>query len=174
MTDKDIQKKLSSLKLIIADVDGTLTDGYKYYGPTGQALKRFNVKDGLGIVLLSKVGIKTALLTTDSSEIVPARAKDLRVVSYITGSKNKNRDFLKLCDEQNVKPEEAAMIGDDYNDLHAFEVAGLNVAPADAHPNVLKRAHIVLKSKGGEGVIREFADIIFSFRNIDPELEYEW
>lgn len=172
--NKVIQKKLSSLKLIIADVDGTLTDGYKYYSDQGQAMKRFNVKDGMGAVLLEKNGIMTALLTTDKSGIVPARAKDMRIVDMIGGSRDKKRDFLKLCENLKVIPSEAAMVGDDYNDLHAFEVAGLNICPRDSHPKVVSRAEIVLKAKGGEGVLREIADMVFNAKGIDPELEYEW
>ncbi len=172
--DKNIHKKLSSLKLIVADVDGTLTDGYKYYGPEGQAMKRFNVKDGLGIVLMRKQGIMTSLLSTDTSPIVEARAKDMRIEHIVGGSRNKNRDFLRLCELSGCDPENAAMVGDDYNDLHAFEVAGLKVAPRDAHTKVRDRADIVLDAKGGEGVLRELADKIFSSKGIDPELEYEW
>lgn len=172
--DKDIQKKLSSVKLVIADVDGTLTDGYKYYGAEGQALKRFNVKDGLGCVLMRYCDIEIAILTTDTSEIVPARAKDMKIDLLIRGSRNKKRDFLKLCEEANVSPAQAAMVGDDYNDLHAFEVAGLNISPSDAHPKVRQAADIVLRAKGGEGVIRELADLVFEARGIDPQLEYEW
>ncbi|GAB5465045.1 MAG: HAD family hydrolase [Candidatus Kapaibacteriales bacterium] len=172
--EQKLKDKLSSLKLIVADVDGTLTDGYKYYSAEGQVMKRFSVRDGLGMVLLEEIGIKTAILTTDNSPIVESRMRDLRVVEVVQGSKSKDKGFLEICGRCDIKPENAAMLGDDMNDLHAFEVAGLKVSTADAHYTVMDAADLTLDTKGGEGAFRELADKIFEAKGIKPTLKKNW
>ena len=152
--------ELSRIRLVVADVDGTLTDGSMYYGATGEVLKRFSTYDGVAVELLRNRGILTALITAENSTIVTARASKLGITHVILGSKQKDSDFLKLCCEVGVQPVEVAYVGDDIGDLPAMRLAGVKVAVANASLGVRSIADILLETRGGDGALREFVEMI--------------
>ncbi len=159
----DIQQlKIGKIKLVITDVDGVLTDGGLYYSNEGMALKKFNVKDGMGVFRLREVGIKNAIITSATSELMKRRAETLKIEYYYSGVWDKENKLLEICSKENIKPENVAFIGDDVNDLAIIELAGFTASPIDAVDEVKEAVDIVLTKKGGEGVFREFAELIIS------------
>ena len=155
----------SSIELVIADVDGTLTDGSMYYGENGEVLKRFTTYDGVAVAMLRDVGIETALITAETSPIVIARANKLRISKVVLGSVAKDRDLLDICGHFGVAPHLTAYLGDDVGDLPAMKLAGLSVAVANATREVKKLANVTLTTRGGEGALRELAEMIVSSRS---------
>jgi 3-deoxy-D-manno-octulosonate 8-phosphate phosphatase (KDO 8-P phosphatase) len=155
---------LESIELVIADVDGTLTDGSMYYGENGEVLKRFTTYDGVAVAMLREIGIETALITAETSAIVTARAAKLRISKVVLGSVAKDRDLLDICDHFGVAPELTAYLGDDIGDLPAMKMVGLSVAVANATHEVKKLANLTLKTRGGEGALRELAEMIVASR----------
>lgn len=156
----NVPNDLGSVKLLAMDVDGVLTDGCIYYSEEGEALKRFNTKDGRAIELLRKNGIIPAILTQEKSRIVLKRAEKLKVKEVHIGVKNKLQRIKKLARRYNLSLDEIAYIGDDINDLLTLKEVGLSFAPSDALPPVKRAVQHVLSRKGGEGAIREAVDFI--------------
>jgi 3-deoxy-D-manno-octulosonate 8-phosphate phosphatase (KDO 8-P phosphatase) len=113
MDQKELAKKV---KLIIMDVDGTLSDGRFYVLPDGTILKSFDVKDGTGIVFAGLAGIKTAIITGKASEAVKKRAEELHIDDYYEGVQNKSDPFFELLEKYSLTKEEVAYIGDDIGD----------------------------------------------------------
>lgn len=145
-------------------MDGVLTDGGLYYDANGLALKKFNVKDGMGTYLLREAGIETAIITSDISPMILARAERLKIKHCYIGEWDKAQKLIEICKALNISPQEALFIGDDVNDLNVIETAGLSACPADAVTKVKNAVDYVCKRKGGEGVLREIAEMIFSVR----------
>ncbi len=148
------------VKLVVFDVDGVLTDGGLWYGPDGEAMKRFDVKDGHAMVLARLTGLPVALLTARSSRIVEARAKELKLAKVFQGRREKGPAFAELCAALHVSPDEAAYMGDDVNDLPALDQAALAACPADAAPEVRERVHLVASRPGGHGCARELLELV--------------
>ncbi len=169
-----LSKKLSKCKLLVMDVDGTLTDGSLYYGKNGEELKRFYVRDGMGIVLLHKAGIKTAFLTSEDSGIVIARAQKLGISEVVLGSRNKVKDYKSLLEKFNIDNDEAVFIGDDLNDSHLMEFASCSVCPSDAIPQIKDLAGFVCENRGGHGAVREICEMILHSKKIEIKLEENW
>ncbi len=161
-----IRKKLKRIKAVLLDVDGVLTDGGLYFDSKGNEIKKFNVKDGSGIKMAIKSGIKVGIITGRNSSIVKRRADDLGVNFVFQGVKNKGEILDKICEKMKVKPEEIAFIADDIIDLSLFKKVGLKVAVKDAHKFVKKEADIILNKKGGEGAVREFLDAVISTKKL--------
>ena len=159
---EEILNKLKKIKVVITDVDGVLTDGGLYYSDDGLVIKKFNVKDGMGIRLLREAGIESGIISTDTSKIMVVRAEKLKMDFSYTGIWGKEEKLKEICEERNIKPENAAFIGDDVNDLGIIKEAGFSACPSDSVEEVLKSVDLVLKKKGGEGVFREFAELILS------------
>lgn len=148
------------IKLLILDVDGTLTDGGIYYDATGNELKKFSVKDGAGLVALRRAGVQVMICTGRECEAVRRRAADLHLEYVYQNVGNKAaflRDFFK---EQGLSREEVAYCGDDWNDLAAMALCGFVACPADAAAAVKARADYVCPQKGGEGAVRGAAEEI--------------
>ncbi len=156
---------MQKIKLFVMDVDGTMTDGKIYIGDTGEIMKAFNVKDGQGIGLLHSSGIVPVILTARESKIVENRAKELGITEVHQGCKDKVKVLTCLCEKFNVTTNEIAYIGDDLGDLRAMNAVGLSFCPADSAKEILKCANIKLTNKGGEGAIREAAEILIEFYN---------
>ena len=146
------------------DVDGVLTDGKLHYGEGGELFKSFSIKDGLGIKLLQKAGIKTAVITGRAAAATQHRCKELGISYIIQGREDKRIALLELCEEQKIPVEHAAYIGDDWPDIGAITIAGLGASVADAHHEVKSRAQWVSKTPGGHGAVRELADFILTGR----------
>ncbi len=159
-------ERLKHVKLVVTDVDGVLTDGSLYYGPDGERLKRFNVRDGLGVRLLQKAGIQIAVLSGRDCPALRKRIEDLGITEAVLGQLDKRTALVGIMDRCGVTAEEVAFIGDDVPDMEVFELCGVSVTVGDAPQYVKDRANFVLESCGGRGAFREIVEkIIFLKRN---------
>ena len=145
-------------KLFVMDVDGTLTDGGLYYDSCGNEMKKFNVKDGAGIVQLHSLGIKTMILTGRESNCVKKRAEELEISYVAQGVKDKALYFESFMMNKNFESKDIAYIGDDINDIGIMGLAGYTACPADAASEVKAVVDVVCKRDGGQGAVREFID----------------
>lgn len=153
-------KKLSAVKLLALDVDGVLTDGTIYIGTQGELCKGFNAKDGMGISCALRNGLKVAIITGRTSEIIRQRAQELGIAQVLEGVRDKHSALQQLAAELGLQQEEVAYVGDDLNDLPAFSAAGAAFAPADAADEVCDAADIILAHAGGRGAVREAIEMI--------------
>ncbi|MBI3182705.1 MAG: HAD family hydrolase [Myxococcales bacterium] len=149
-----------SVELVVLDVDGVLTDGSLYYGPRGEALKRFDVRDGHGAVLARLTGLKVAVLTARKSRAVEVRARELGLAKVMQGHKDKRAGLERLLAELSVRPQACAYMGDDVNDLSPMALAGLPACPADAALEVRQEALFIARLPGGHGAARELIELI--------------
>ncbi len=149
---------LADIRLVITDVDGVLTDGGLYYDANGECLKRFHVRDGLGMRMLEENGVRVAVLSGRDSPALRRRLADLGVTLFQLGVKDKYASSLALMEQAGVTPFQTACIGDDSIDLPMFEACGMSFAVADAAVHTRKAATKLLETKGGEGALRELAD----------------
>lgn len=155
-----LDEKLKKVKILAMDVDGTLTDGSIYISGNGEAMKRFDVKDGLGISLLHETGMITAIITGRNSAIVSERAKELKISEVMQGVSQKDLAIQELAKKYGITEQEIAYIGDDLNDLPALICCGVSICPADAVDDVREKCDIVLEHAGGHGAVREIAEIL--------------
>ena len=153
-----ISKKLKRIKLLILDVDGVLTDGYLYYDYQGNQIKRFSVKDGLGIRYLQKAGLNICIVSGGKEDVIKQRSEDLNIKYIFCYVKNKKEKVEILKKEFKVKKENVLYVGDDLNDLTVRKSVGLLIAPYDASENLKKYCDAILKNKGGYGAVRELAE----------------
>ena len=160
MTPLDHMQRAARVKVMIFDVDGVLTDGSLTYGPDGEVTKTFNVLDGLGIQLLGKTGVQTAIISARLSPIVVKRASDLGIMHVYQGIHDKRVGFAELLAALGVTAEECGYIGDDVIDLPLLTKVGFAVAVPSGHPEVQHRAHYVTKNGGGRGAVREVCDLV--------------
>jgi 3-deoxy-D-manno-octulosonate 8-phosphate phosphatase (KDO 8-P phosphatase) len=150
------------VRALIMDVDGVLTDGGLYYTEQGDELKRFDVRDGQGLVLLRQAGILTAIVTGKRTTLVARRADELGIAEVHQGVTDKASTVSALLARHAVSPSAACYVGDDINDLPALAIVGIAVAVADAVPIVCRAAHHVTRAPGGHGAIREVCDLILA------------
>lgn len=149
------------IKLLVMDVDGTLTDGRIYIGNTGEAMKAFDVKDGYAIArLLPAMGITPAIITARQSEIVARRAEELCISHLYQGVTDKQKKLEELMKLLGLTPDEAAFIGDDLGDLSCIAYCGCSACPADAVQEVKAQAGYVCQKEGGRGAVREFVEYL--------------
>ncbi len=156
----DHKKRAISIKMIIMDVDGTLTDGTLSVLPDGEEVKSYHVKDGLGILLAHLAGIKTGIITGKTSRALENRAQKLRVDELHQGILDKKRVLDGILKKHGLSLEEVAYIGDDLGDLEVIRSVGLAAAVADAHPLVKHHSHFICRQNGGKGAVREFIEFI--------------
>ena len=154
----------ASIDLLILDVDGVLTDGRLYYGPRGEVLKVFDVKDGYGIKRLIDVGVQVAIISGRDSPHVKKRAKDLGIRHVYQGISEKLPVFEKLSRRLGIDPKRCACIGDDRPDVPVMRAVGLSFAVFDAHPAALKIADMVTPNVGGRGAVRNVCDLLAGAR----------
>ncbi len=166
MTEYDIppdtNARAKKIKLLLMDCDGVLTDGRMYFGPSGEELKVFHVRDGQGIVDWHKAGFRSGIISGRNSPIVEMRAKQLGVEFIWQGRKEKVSAYKEILAAANVESEEVAFIGDDTPDAEVFPLVGFAVAVGDAHDAVKAAAHYVTQRDGGRGAIREVIDLILA------------
>jgi 3-deoxy-D-manno-octulosonate 8-phosphate phosphatase (KDO 8-P phosphatase) len=153
-------ERAARVKVMIFDVDGILTDGSLTYGPDGEVTKTFNVLDGLGIQLLQKTGVATAIISARKSPIVNARAKDLGIDYVWQGFHDKRVAFAELLVQTGLTAEQCGYIGDDVIDMPLLSQVGFAVTVPTGHPEVQHRAHYVTKNGGGRGAVREVCDLV--------------
>ena len=175
-------ERAKKIKLVIFDVDGVMTDGGIYVGPQGELFKPFNCKDGLGITLTHRAGLRTAIITGRESAQLAYRAGELHITEVMQGHRNKRGAYKELKERQNLRDEEIAYVGDDLIDLPVMLQVGLPLAVADAVLEV-KDASLVISGKpGGHGAIRELLEfilkaqgkweqIVASFQDINEQSE---
>jgi 3-deoxy-D-manno-octulosonate 8-phosphate phosphatase (KDO 8-P phosphatase) len=162
-----LRLRAAQVRLVVTDVDGVLTDGGVYYSDRGESMKRFNVRDGMGVERLRLAGIETAFLTRETSAIVVRRAEKLGLRLCYLGVHDKLGALPRILGDAQLELPQLAFIGDDVNDAPLMaEVAarGLSGTPADATPSLLPLAHHRCQQPGGHGAFREFAEWILGLR----------
>jgi YrbI family 3-deoxy-D-manno-octulosonate 8-phosphate phosphatase len=160
-----LKQKLENVNFVLTDVDGVLTDGGMYYSENGEMLKKFNTKDGMGVELLLLNKIKTILITKENSKIALSRGNKIKVALTIIDCHDKELELPKICKKFKIKPNQIAYVGDDINDFGIMKKVSVSFSPSDAHESIKKSVDYVCKSKGGEGVFREVADIIIQSKS---------
>ncbi|WP_298708376.1 HAD family hydrolase [uncultured Veillonella sp.] len=149
-----------NIQWIVFDVDGVLSDGSLVYTSTGEELKSFSVKDGLGLTAARKSGIKLGIITARISPMVERRAKELHFDALLMGHANKTEALRALCAEYQIDLKTIAYMGDDLNDLGALQLVGLPMAPNNAVPEVKQLAKFISTVNGGQGAVREAVEYI--------------
>lgn len=148
-----------AIRLFLTDVDGTLTDGGMYYTASGDTMKKFNTRDGMGLQLLQRTGVKVGIVTSETTEIVTRRAEKLGLDYLVQGKRDggKLAAAREICDSLGITLAETAYIGDDVNCAELLRNVGTAACPADAMPQVKSIPGIrIMSLKGGEGCVREF------------------
>ena len=152
-------KKLEKIKLLILDVDGVMTDGGMYFTENGDQIKKYNTKDGMAILHLTKNEFQVAIISSGfNSEMVKTRADLLGIQRCYVGRDPKIEVLNKYCEELNITLENVAIIGDDVNDMEIIKKVGFSASPSDAVNTVKSQVDVVLNKKGGDGCVREFID----------------
>jgi 3-deoxy-D-manno-octulosonate 8-phosphate phosphatase (KDO 8-P phosphatase) len=141
-----------------------MTDGHIWLAEDGEWRRQFFIRDGMGIVMLRETGMKFAVITTSDADDIRARVKNLKIDYFFEGIKNKADAFEKLLEQSGLDAHEIAFVGDDVIDLPIFDLCGWSVAPADAHPKVLKKADYVTRARGGKGAVREVCDLLMKIQ----------
>jgi len=160
---KLLEQKCKKIKLVLTDVDGVLTDGGMYYSEHGEIMKKFNTRDGMAVELLSKQKINTVIITRENSKIVKERGKKIKVFKTYIGILNKESLLVEICKKHNLKSYNIAYVGDDVNDYEIMKKIGLACTPNNGVKKIKEISDYVCKSNGGDGVLREVADLILSF-----------
>jgi YrbI family 3-deoxy-D-manno-octulosonate 8-phosphate phosphatase len=160
-----LEERLSQIELILCDVDGVMTDGGIIYDNQGIEIKRFHVRDGLGIKLWRRAGFEFGILTARNSHIVKVRAAELNLEIVRQGFEKKLPTALEVIEQQQLTPEKVAYIGDDLTDLPVMRRVGVAIAAADATEEVREFAALVTKQKGGQGVVREAIETILKAKH---------
>jgi 3-deoxy-D-manno-octulosonate 8-phosphate phosphatase (KDO 8-P phosphatase) len=167
LSAKELKKRAARIALVLTDSDGVLTDTGVYYSESGEAFKRFSIRDGMGVELLRNAGIETAIITGERSDSVARRSEKLRLTHLYLGVKDKRRQLDSIVAETGISVEGIAFIGDDVNDVEiiaAIGKTGLTAAPADAMPAVRNRVHYRCRARGGNGAFRDFAEWLLALR----------
>ena len=162
--------KAKNIKLLILDVDGVLTDGKLFFDEQGKEYKAFNARDGLGIKLLQKAGIRVAVISGRSSKPVALRMEMLGIDLVYLGQSDKGQAFREIIARVGCSPEQAAHVGDDLIDLPVFNQVGLAIAVQDANEQVLPYVDWQTRLPGGYGAVREVCDYILQVQGKMAEL----
>jgi 3-deoxy-D-manno-octulosonate 8-phosphate phosphatase (KDO 8-P phosphatase) len=165
MNENELKEKAAAIKILLTDVDGVLTDNGVYYSESGEAMKRFSIRDGMGVERLRKIcGIETGFLTGELSPSVARRAEKLGIRELHLGVKDKLARVKEILEKNGIDWPAVAYIGDDVNDLEVLERAGIAACPADAMTAVTGIVHYRCEAKGGYGAFREFAELLIMLR----------
>jgi|TARA_B110000971_G_scaffold49955_2_gene50277 3-deoxy-D-manno-octulosonate 8-phosphate phosphatase (KDO 8-P phosphatase) len=162
---KDILSAAKNIKLLLLDVDGVLTDGKLYYGNSGEELKAFNIQDGLGIKLLQQAGIQVGIITGRVSALLQRRADELGISPVIQGREDKLTALRELLQGMNLGLNEIAFMGDDLPDLSVINTVGLGITVANASSTLTTEAAWQTRRSGGDGAVREAAEMILRAQN---------
>jgi 3-deoxy-D-manno-octulosonate 8-phosphate phosphatase (KDO 8-P phosphatase) len=160
-----LKEKLEKIKIVLTDNDGVLTDTGVYYSAKGEELKRFSIRDGMGIERLRKYsGVETIIITGEESGSVKTRAEKLKIKEYYLGVNKKEELLQEIMRKNNVSPEEIAFIGDDSNDYELMKLVGFKSTPSDGMSFIKELADYICENKGGNGAFREVAELIIAFK----------
>ncbi len=152
------------LAWLVFDVDGVLTDGRLFYGPKGENWKIFDVRDGLGMKMAQRDGLRIGILSGRGNEALEARVRELGIEALFMNLGDKSTAFDRFLAEQGAKPEAVAFLGDDLPDLPVLLRCGLSFCPADARPELRERVDVVLEAAGGRGAARELCERVLKAR----------
>ena len=158
ITEAEFKEKSAKVKLLALDVDGILTDGGLYYTEEGEELKKFNVKDGMGLKLLMQKGIEVAVITASNSKATLHRCRKLGIDHVYLDVEDKLNVIKQLCEKLALSLSEVAYAGDDLNDLPILKEVGFPLTVADAISANKEEAIYVTSLRGGEGAVREICD----------------
>lgn len=159
---KEAVARAARVRLLVCDVDGTLTDGTAWYGPQGEALKRFSLRDGMGLERLRAAGVEVAWLTRERTEVTRTRAEKLAIRYVETGVDDKVAALRALAGRLGLPMGAIGYVGDDVNDLAALRLVGFRACPSDAEPPVEAIAHFVARRPGGRGAVRDVVEFILA------------
>ena len=165
--DAVLRERASKICMLILDVDGVLTDGKLYFDHSGNEMKAFNTRDGLGMKALQKVGIEVAIITGRKSEAVTHRMAQLGIKHVYQGREDKLDAFLDLLEITGLDAQQTCFAGDDWIDLPVLLRAGLAVSVADAEDRVKQQAHWITRRNGGDGAVREICNLILAAQEKD-------
>ncbi|HKP00204.1 MAG TPA: HAD hydrolase family protein [Nitrospiraceae bacterium] len=164
-----LRKRLSQIRLFATDVDGVLTDAGMYYAESGDEWKKFNTRDGMGIKLLQRAEIITAIVTQERTKLVARRAEKLVIPELHQGVMDKLLCIREMAARHGMTLSQVAYIGDDINDLEALKAVGFSASPADGMPHVTAVVDYVCQKKGGEGAVREIVEMILEAKKSKVE-----
>ena len=164
MKDQALAARCRNLRLVLSDVDGVMTDGTILLLPDGGETKAFHVRDGFGVVLALRAGLRVGILSGRSSDTVTRRAAELGIEIVRQGVQDKAAALREIVAAEGIAPSQVAYIGDDVNDLEVMHEVGLSAAPADATFEVRAQAFMVTDARGGHGCLREFLEAILRAR----------
>ncbi len=167
LRQKELKRRGRVVKLVLADCDGVLTDTGVFYDANGEVMKRYSIRDGMGVRLLQEAGIETGFISGELSASLKKRAEKLKLQHVYLGIDDKLSTVKGILQSHKLSLAEIAYIGDDVNDLDVMkEIAreGLTATPADGMPVIKKIVHYICKAKGGNGAFRDFADWILERR----------
>ncbi|HLU87005.1 MAG TPA: HAD family hydrolase [Taishania sp.] len=154
-----LKSKLNKIKLLVLDVDGVMTDGGMYFTENGDQIKKFNTKDGMAIMQLTKVNFQVAIISSGFVSNAIQKRAEMLGIQHCVVTREKKIDVLKsIVDKLQLDLSQVAIIGDDINDLEVMQHVGIAACPKDAVLDVKAKCHIVLNTEGGKGCVREFID----------------
>lgn len=167
LTKKELIHRASKIKLLLTDVDGVLTDTGVYYSAQGEQMKRFSIRDGMGVERLRKlVKVETGIITREDTDIVKSRADKLKITELHLGILEKEKTLKEILKRKNISYDEVAYIGDDTNDIEIMKKVGLSACPNDATKFAKEVADFVTKNNGGYGAFRDFAELIIEAKQL--------
>jgi 3-deoxy-D-manno-octulosonate 8-phosphate phosphatase (KDO 8-P phosphatase) len=158
--DAALKERASRIRMLVLDVDGVLTDGKLYFDHSGNEMKAFNTRDGMGMKALQQCGIEVAVITGRKSEAVAHRMSQLDIQHIYQGREDKLSAFLHLLEVTGLEAQQICFAGDDWIDLPVLSRAGLAVSVADAEDRVKEQAHWITSRNGGDGAVREICNLI--------------
>ena len=156
--NRKLLSKIKDVKILLTDVDCVLTDGGMYYDKSGDIMKKFHTRDGMGVTLLRKKGISTIIVTKESTVMVRKWAKNMKIEKIYDGILNKGEILPEVCKFYELESKNVAYIGDDVNDLELLKSVGFSAVPNDAILEAREIADYICKTNGGNGVLRENAN----------------
>ena len=170
MTDQDIQSRAARIKLFLMDCDGVMTDARIWVLENGEDQKAFHTRDGLGLDLLHRAGLKSGVISGRVSSALTRRAEKLGMTYVRQGCEDKEQAFAEILADAGVTNAEVAFAGDDLNDIPLMLQSGLAIAVADAAIETREHAHYITQARGGHGAVREAVELILKSQNKWQEL----
>jgi 3-deoxy-D-manno-octulosonate 8-phosphate phosphatase (KDO 8-P phosphatase) len=170
MASYPILEQARHLKALVLDVDGILSDGFVTLTNSGDEIKSFDIRDGLGMKLVQQAGMKVIIITGRKSQIVDKRMSDLGVDLVFQGREDKGVALREACAQLNILPSDCLYMGDDWPDLSAFAIAGMSITVPNGHESVRCRAKLVTQAMGGRGAVREVCDMLLTAKGVYQEL----
>ena len=158
------------IEALVLDVDGILSDGFVTLTNSGDEIKSFDIRDGLGMKLVQQAGVKVIIITGRKSNIVEKRMSDLGVDLVYQGREDKGTALQEACAKLGLSPADCLYMGDDWPDLSAFSIAGMKVTVPNGHIEVRRRADLVIQAMGGRGAVREICDMILTAKGVYQSL----